>query len=89
MKKGQPKVVSISTKRKKNAKLPWESTLKEHPPNDALVVGVYKYYTEDDDWEWDYKFMYYDDRGFWVNDDLRITDAPLHWFLITPPPNDT
>jgi hypothetical protein len=79
-------VTSISTKRlKKNAELQWTDTTKEKPPGDTLVVGVYKYYTEDEDWEWDYNFMYYDEREFWVDDDMCLAHAPLYWVLVTPP----
>lgn len=75
----------MGTRKKKPDKPNWRDNTKEKPPGDHLVVGVYKYFTEDEDWEWDFKFMYYDEREFWVDDDMRMTPAPLYWFLVVPP----
>lgn len=82
----KPKVVSISAKRKRIAKLPWVDSAEEKPPELELILMAYFEYDEDDETEdWFYSLGFYDSRDFWISKEETLMPAPVKWLLIKEP----
>jgi hypothetical protein len=88
----KPKLVSISTRRKKNTALPWTATSEGKPPELQLVLMAYWEVDEDEvggsSTGWGYNIGFYDNRDFWMTKDQQLTASPDRWLLVTDPKNE-